>query len=80
MDTISASDASARLHSLIDETTSNHTPVTIAGPNGNAVLISAEDWDAVQETLFLLSVPGMRESIRAGMAEPLEDSSEELSW
>jgi antitoxin YefM len=80
MDTISATDASSRLHSLIDETASSHTPVTITGTNGNAVLISAEDWSAVQETLFLLSIPGMRESIRAGMAEPLEDSSEELSW
>jgi antitoxin YefM len=80
MDTISASEASARLHSLIEETASNHAPVTITGTNGNAVLVSAEDWAAIQETLFLLSIPGMGESIRAGMAEPMEDSVEELNW
>lgn len=62
MNTISTSDASARLDSLIDETASSHTPVTLNGHTGNAVLVSAEDWAAIQETLFLLSVPGMRES------------------
>lgn len=80
MDTISASDARARLYNLIDETAASHTPVTITGKRNQAVLISAEDWSAIQETLYLLSIPGMRESIRAGMAEPLSDSATELDW
>lgn len=80
MDTISASVARARLYKLIDEAAANHTPVTITGKRNNAVLVSADDWAAIQETLFLLSIPGMRESIRAGMAEPLEDAVTELKW
>ena len=51
-----------------------------AGKRANGVLISAEDWSAIQETLFLLSIPGMRESIRDGLATPIEECSEELDW
>lgn len=80
MDTISASEARTRLYNLIDEAAASHTPVTITGKRNNAVLISAEDWSAIQETLYLLSIPGMRDSIRAGMAEPLSDSAKELDW
>jgi prevent-host-death family protein len=80
MDTISASEARARLYNLIDETAASHAPVTITGKRNNAVLVSAEDWAAIQETLYLLSVPGMRESIIAARAEPLADSSKELIW
>lgn len=80
MDTISASDARTRLYNLIDEAAASHTPVTITGKRNNAVLVSAEDWSAIQETLYLLSIPGMRDSIRAGMAEPLSDSAKELDW
>jgi len=80
MDTISASEARARLYNLIDETAASHAPVTITGKRNNAVLISAEDWAAIQATLHLPSVPGMRESIIAAREEPLADSSKELSW
>nr|WP_315256175.1 type II toxin-antitoxin system Phd/YefM family antitoxin [uncultured Duganella sp.] len=80
MDTISASEARARLYNLIDEAAASHVPVTITGKRNNAVLVSAEDWASIQETLYLLSVPGMRESIIAARAEPLESSSKELSW
>jgi prevent-host-death family protein len=80
MDTISASDARARLYNLIDETAASHAPVQITGKRNNAVLISADDWAAIQETLYLLSIPGMRESIREGMAEPLEEGNTELDW
>ena len=80
MTTLTASEARANLYRLIDETSESHKPVVISGKRGSAVLVSAEDWDAMQETLYLLSVPGMRESIKAGMAEPLAKSSKKLKW
>ncbi|MBV6321761.1 type II toxin-antitoxin system Phd/YefM family antitoxin [Duganella violaceipulchra] len=80
MDSISASDARARLYNLIDETATSHVPITITGKRNDAVLVSADDWRAIQETLYLLSMPGMRESIRAARAEPLGDSDKELIW
>jgi len=80
MTTLTASEARANLYRLIDEAAESHEPITISGKRSNAVLISAEDWDAIQETLFLLSVPGMRESIKAGMSEPVDACSEELDW
>lgn len=80
MSTFTASEARANLYRLIDETAESHKPVVITGKRGSAVLVSAEDWDAMQETLYLLSVPGMRESIKAGMAEPLAKSAKNLKW
>jgi antitoxin YefM len=80
MTTISASEARARLYHLIDETAESHVPVTITGKRNDAVLISAADWASIQETLHLLSVPGMRESIREGMETPLDDCDTELRW
>ena len=80
MTTLTASEARAKLYRLIDEAAESHEPITISGKRSNAVLISAEDWDAIQETLFLLSVPGMRESIKAGMSEPVDTCPEELDW
>jgi antitoxin YefM len=80
MTTLTASEARANLYRLIDQTTESHQPITISGKRGNAVLISAEDWSAIQETLYLLAVPGMRESIKAGMAEPLAKSARALKW
>lgn len=67
MPTVTATQARAKLYRLIDDTAASHQPVTITGKRGNAVLISEEDWKAVQETLYLRSVPGMRESIKEGM-------------
>jgi len=80
MQTLSASDARANLYRLLDQAAESHEPIIISGKRNNAVLVSAEDWSAIQETLYLLSVPGMRESIKEGMAEPLEDSIKELNW
>lgn len=80
MTTLTASEARANLYRLIDQTAESHQPIHITGKRGNAVLLSAEDWQAIQETLYLLSVPGMRESIKGGMAEPLERSVKELNW
>ena len=80
MATLTASEARANLYRLIDQAAESHQPIHIAGKRTSAVLLSTEDWDAIQETLHLLSVPGMRESIKEGMAEPLADSSKALEW
>ncbi len=80
MKTITVSKAREKLYRLLDEAASSHEPIQITGKRSNVVLISEEDWNAVQETLYLLSIPGMRESIREGMDTPLEDTSEEPGW
>lgn len=77
---ITATEARTNLYRLIDQTAESHQPIHITGKRSNAVLVSAEDWQAIQETLYLLSVPGMRESIKEGMAEPLSESATELDW
>ena len=64
----------------MDQAAESHQPIVSAGKRHNAVLVSAEDWEAIQETLFLLSVPGMRESIKEGMEEPVECGSTALDW
>ena len=80
MTVLTASEARSNLYRLIDQAAESHQPITIAGKRSSAVLVSEEDWQAVQETLFLLSIPGMRKSIRDGMAEPLAKSAKELNW
>ena len=80
MTTLTASEARASLYRLIDQTAQSHQPILIAGKRNSAVLLSAEDWQAIQETLYLLAVPGMRESIKKGMAEPLAKSAKAPGW
>lgn len=80
MQTLTASEARANLYRLIDEVAQSHQPIVIAGKRANAVLLAAEDWASIQETLDLLSVPGMRESIRDGMAESADACSKALDW
>jgi prevent-host-death family protein len=80
MQTLTASEARAKLYRLIDQTAESHEPIAITGKRANAVLISAEDWSAIQETLYLLSIPRMRESILEGMAESIDACSKELDW
>ncbi|MBU1189239.1 MAG: type II toxin-antitoxin system Phd/YefM family antitoxin [Gammaproteobacteria bacterium] len=80
MTAISASEARANLYRLIDEATETHKPLLISGKRNKAVLVSEEDWEAIQETMFLLSVQGMRESIRDGMETSIDECSEELDW
>ena len=77
---ITATEARSNLYRLIDETAESHQPIVIRGKRNNAVLLSEEDWSAIQETLYLLSVPGMRASIREGMDTPAEERDEELDW
>jgi len=78
--TLTASEARANLYRLIDQAAESHQPIHIAGKRTSAVLLSTEDWEAIQETLYLLSIPGMRESIKEGMAEPLGNSAKALKW
>ena len=80
MPTLSASEARANLYRLMDQAAESHEPIVISGKRSNAVLIAEEDWSAIQETLYLLSVPGMRESIKAGLAEPTDTCATELDW
>lgn len=80
MTTLNATEARSKLYKLIDETLNTHQPITITGKRGNAVLLSEDDWRSVEETLFLLSVPGMRESIRDGMGEKIEDLDTSVDW
>ena len=80
MTILNATEARSKLYSLIDEATATHQPIVITGKGGNAVLVSEDDWNAISETLHLLSVPGMRESIKEGLNQELSDSSKELDW
>ena len=78
MKTITATSARNDLYTLIDSTLVEHEPVQITGKRGNAVLVSESDWNAIQETLHLVSIPGMKESIVEGMAEPIDECSKEI--
>ena len=80
MTTITVTEARANLFRLLDEVASTHEPILITGKRGNAVLIAEEDWRAIEETMYLLNVPGMRDSIVEGMKAPLEDFSDEVEW
>lgn len=80
MNILTASEARANLYRLLDQTAETHQPITISGKRNSAVLVSSEDWESIQETLYLLTVPDMRESIKQGMAEPIENCSKELDW
>lgn len=80
MKTISVTNARSNLYQLVDEASDIHEPIQITGKRSNAILISEDDWRAIQETLYLLSIPGMRESIREGLKMPIDECSEELEW
>jgi prevent-host-death family protein len=80
MNILKATEARSKLYSLIDEAASSHQPIVITGKRANAVLVSEEDWNAISESLYLLSVPGLRETIKEGLAQDLSDCSKELDW
>jgi antitoxin YefM len=77
MDTFTARAARARLYKLLDQANARHEPIQITGKRSNAVLVSEEDWRAIQETLYLLAVPGMRESIKKGLETPVENCEDD---
>lgn len=72
MTTMSVTNARSRLYKLIDDLQGGHDPVLITGKKGNAVLVSEEDWRAIEETLYLTSIPGMTKSIQEGLKEPVK--------
>lgn len=80
MTTMTASEARAKLYRLIDEVAESHESIMVSGKRNNAVLIAESDWRAIQETLHLLAIPGMRESIREGLETPVEECENELDW
>ena len=80
MTTLNATEARAKLYNLIDQAAETHQPIVITGKRHNAILLSEEDWSAINETIYLLSVPGMRESIKEGLEQNLDECSQELDW
>ncbi len=80
MTSITATEARKRLYSLVDDVAESHEPIQIAGKRNSAVLISEEDWRAIQETIYLSSIPGMKTSIRKGLRTPVERCAGDLKW
>lgn len=80
MTTLTATEARANLYKLLDEVATTHEPVLITGKRANAILISEEDWRAIEETIYLLGIPGMRESITEGLATPPDECADEVEW
>jgi antitoxin YefM len=80
MNTLTASQARSDIYRLIDQAAESHQPIVITGKRSNAVLVSEEDWSAIQETLYLLAIPGLRESVKETFAEPLSKSKTALKW
>ncbi len=80
MATLTASEARTKLYGLLDEVAESHSPITITGKRSNAVLVGEEDWQAIQETLYLTSIPGMRSSIQKGIKTTIKKCSTKLKW
>jgi len=80
MTTLSATEARKQLYNLVDEVKDTHQPVQIIGKRSSAVLVSEEDWRAIEETLYLAAIPGMRESIKKGLKTPIDKCDKELKW
>ncbi len=80
MQIYNVTEARSSLYKLIDQTADSHDPIVITGKRNNAVLLSEDDWSAINETLYLLSTPGMRESIREGLDADISECSDKLDW
>jgi prevent-host-death family protein len=80
MTTITATKAREKLYQLVDSSAESHEPIQITGKRNNAVLISEDDWRSIQETLHLVSIPGMKESIIAGGKAPIKKCAKRLNW
>ena len=80
MRSLTITEARKNIYKLINQVSDSHEPIQITGKHNNAVLVSEDDWRAIQETIYLLSVPGMRESIVEGIKTPLSKTSDKLQW
>ncbi len=80
MKTISITEARNNIYKLIDMANEDGEPIQITGKRGNAILLSEEDWRAIRETLYLVSIPGMKESIIKGLKEPLDKTVSKITW
>jgi len=82
MEYLSVRQARDNLYKLIDEVSEHHSPVLIAGKRNDVVLVSKEDWDAIQETVYLNNIPNMVQSIQSAAEEPIEESTDikDLDW
>jgi prevent-host-death family protein len=80
MISMTATEARKQLYALVDDVADSHEPIQIAGKRHSAVLVSEDDWRAVQETLYLMGIPGMRESVRKGLKTPVEKCDKALDW
>ncbi len=80
MTSINVTSARKNLYSIISNVNSSHNPIHIAGKKGSAVLLSEDDWNSISETLHLSSIPGMVDSIKKGLSEPLSKCSKKLNW
>jgi prevent-host-death family protein len=80
MKTLTVTQARKEIYKLLDETAESHEPIQITGKRSNAVLVCEDDWRSIEETLYLISIPGMADSIKKGLNIPLEETDEELEW
>lgn len=80
MTTLLAADVKSQIQQLLEQVASSHQPVQIIGKKKSGVLVAEEDWQAIQETLYLLTIPGMRQSVRKGLKTPLKKCSDHLAW
>jgi antitoxin YefM len=80
MTILTATEARKKLYTLLDDVSESHSPIQIAGKRNSAVLIAEDDWRAIQETLHLHSIPGMRESIIEGLSTPVDECEKDLDW
>lgn len=77
---MTASQARSNIYKIMDETAQTHQPIMITGKRNNVVMISEEDWNAIEETLYLNSVTGMADSIKEAMDAPDSEFSEDIEW
>ena len=80
MGAINITNARKDLYNIVQAVNDSHEPVIITGKNSSAVIVGESDWRNIEETLYLVSIPGMRQSILDGMKEPISKLSDKLDW
>ena len=80
MKSVPIAEAEATLQALIERVARSREPILLRGEQRSAVLVGEDEWRGIQETLYLLSIPGMRDSIKEGLNAPLDECSEEPGW